>query len=61
MAATDVTPARAALADNDDVVLSGRAHLLDPYRDRIRIVEIDANEPVHLRRRHRPVRLVRPT
>jgi DNA-binding NarL/FixJ family response regulator len=46
MAATDPTPVTVALVDDYDVVLSGLAHMLEPYRDRVRIVEIDANEPV---------------
>jgi DNA-binding NarL/FixJ family response regulator len=32
--------------DDYDVVLIGLAHLFDEYRDRIVVVEIDANEPV---------------
>ena len=39
-------PIRIALVDDYDVVLVGLAHMLDPYSDRILIVEIDANEPV---------------
>ncbi len=35
-----------ALVDDYDVVLLGLARMLEGYRDRIRIVEIDANEPV---------------
>lgn len=39
-------PIRVALVDDYDVVLAGVAHMLDPYRDRVVIVEIDANESV---------------
>ena len=35
-----------ALVDDYDVVLLGLARMLDGYRDRVRIVEIDANEAV---------------
>jgi hypothetical protein len=35
-----------ALVDDYDVVLLGVARMLDGYHDRIRVVEIDANEPV---------------
>jgi DNA-binding NarL/FixJ family response regulator len=35
-----------ALVDDYDVVLLGVARMLDGYRDRVRIVEIDANEAV---------------
>jgi DNA-binding NarL/FixJ family response regulator len=35
-----------ALVDDYDVVLLGVARMLDGYRDRMRVVEIDANEPV---------------
>ena len=37
---------RVALVDDYDVVLLGLAHMLAEYRDRVVIVEIDANEPV---------------
>lgn len=40
-------PIRIALVDDYDVVLVGLAHMLDPYRDRVLIVEIDANEAVN--------------
>lgn len=39
-------PVTVALVDDYDVVLSGLAHMLEPYADRVRVVEIDANEPV---------------
>lgn len=35
-----------ALIDDYDVVLLGVARMLDGYRDRVRVVEIDANEPL---------------
>jgi DNA-binding NarL/FixJ family response regulator len=35
-----------ALVDDYDVVLLGMARMLDGYRDRVRVVEIDANEAV---------------
>jgi DNA-binding NarL/FixJ family response regulator len=41
------SPITVALVDDYDVVLAGVAHMLEGYRDRIAIVEIDANEPVH--------------
>lgn len=36
-----------ALVNDYDVVLTGVAHMLDRYRDRVVIAEIDANRPVH--------------
>jgi len=39
-------PVTVALVDDYDVVLSGLAHMLGPYQDRVLIVELDANEPV---------------
>jgi DNA-binding NarL/FixJ family response regulator len=39
-------PLTVALVDDYDVVLSGLAHMLAPYADRVRVVELDANEPV---------------
>lgn len=47
---TAVAPTRPitiALVDDYDVVLIGVAHLFDPYRDRVVVAEIDANEPLH--------------
>ncbi len=35
-----------ALIDDYDVVLTGIARMLDPYRDRVLVAEIDANEPL---------------
>jgi DNA-binding NarL/FixJ family response regulator len=40
------TPIRVALVDDYDVVLMGLARMFDDYRDRVVIVEIDANEAV---------------
>jgi DNA-binding NarL/FixJ family response regulator len=39
-------PLRVALVDDYDVVVIGLAHLFDPYRERIVIAELDANQPV---------------
>jgi DNA-binding NarL/FixJ family response regulator len=39
-------PLRIALVDDYDIVLLGLAHLLDGYRSRVVVAEIDANEPV---------------
>src|SRR4051794_12523743 len=39
-------PVPVALVDDYDVVLKGLAHLLDEYRDRVMVVEIDANQNV---------------
>ena len=41
------SPILVALIDDYDVVLTGVASMLDPYRDRVLIAEIDANEPLH--------------
>jgi DNA-binding NarL/FixJ family response regulator len=46
MAPTPDRPILIALVDDYDVVLAGVAHMLDPYRDRVLIAEIDANKPV---------------
>ena len=40
-------PLLIALIDDYDVVLTGVASMLDPYRDRVLVAEIDANEPLH--------------
>lgn len=40
------TPLTVALVDDYDVVLSGLAHMLAPYDDRVRIVELDATSSV---------------
>jgi DNA-binding NarL/FixJ family response regulator len=39
-------PVTVALVDDYDVVLLGVAHMFQGYRDRVLVVEIDANEPV---------------
>jgi DNA-binding NarL/FixJ family response regulator len=39
-------PITVALVDDYDVVLAGVAHMFERYRDRVLIVEIDANESV---------------
>src|SRR6478672_5163100 len=39
-------PITVALVDDYDVVLVGVAQMLDPYRDRVIVAEIDANEPL---------------
>jgi DNA-binding NarL/FixJ family response regulator len=39
-------PITVALVDDYDVVLAGVAKMLDRYRDRVVVVEIDANEPL---------------
>ena len=46
MAASPRPPVTVALVDDYDVVLAGLAHLLGPYQGRVRVVELDANEPV---------------
>ena len=43
---TDAGPIRIALIDDYDVVLMGIAGMLEPYRDRVEVVEIDANKPL---------------
>ena len=43
---TDASPILVALVDDYDVVLTGIASMLDPYRDRVLVAEIDANEPL---------------
>lgn len=40
------TPILIALIDDYDIVLTGIASMLDPYRDRVLVAEIDANEPL---------------
>lgn len=39
-------PVRIALVDDYDVVVYGLAHMLEPFRHRIEIVQLDVNEPV---------------
>lgn len=40
------SPVRIALVDDYDIVLAGLAHMLEPYRSRVQVVEIDANTPL---------------
>jgi len=40
------SPILIALIDDYDVVLTGIATMLDPYRDRVLVAEIDANKPL---------------
>ena len=40
-------PITIALVDDYDVVLLGVAHIIDRYRDRVLIAEIDTNKPLH--------------
>ena len=39
-------PISLALVDDYEVILAGVAHVFDEYRDRIRVVELDANKPI---------------
>jgi len=39
-------PVRIALIDDYDVVVFGLARMLEPFRDRVEVVELDVNEPV---------------
>lgn len=41
------SPILIALIDDYDVVLTGIASMLDPYRHRVLVAEIDANTPLH--------------
>lgn len=41
------SPLLIALIDDYDVVLTGIARMLDDYRDRVLVAEIDTNEPLH--------------
>jgi DNA-binding NarL/FixJ family response regulator len=47
MATTEDRPVRVALVDDYDVVVVGVATMLDPYRDRVVIAELDTGRPVH--------------
>ena len=40
-------PITIALVDDYDVVVVGVAHMLDPYRDRVLVAEIDTNSTLH--------------
>jgi DNA-binding NarL/FixJ family response regulator len=42
-----VPPILVALVDDYDVVLTGVASMLDPYRDRVLVAEIDSNAALH--------------
>ena len=46
-AVVETKPILIALVNDYDVVLTGVAHMIDGYRDRIVIAELDANEGVH--------------
>ena len=46
MAESSRTPITVALVDDYDVVLMGVAHILEQYRDRVVVAEIDTNMPV---------------
>ena len=41
------SPVLIALIDDYDVVLTGIARMLDPYRDRVLVAEIDTNKALH--------------
>ena len=47
MPPTRSSPITVALIDDYDVVLLGVAQMLDQYRDRVLIAEIDTNKPLH--------------
>jgi DNA-binding NarL/FixJ family response regulator len=47
MSGAAAKPITIALVDDYDVVVVGVAHMLDPYRDRVLVAEIDTNEPLH--------------
>jgi DNA-binding NarL/FixJ family response regulator len=44
--AASSTPILIALIDDYDIVLTGIARMLDPYRNRVQVAEIDANTPL---------------
>ena len=46
MMASRSKPILIALIDDYDIVLTGIARMLDPYRNRVLVAEIDANEPL---------------
>ena len=46
MAQTRTRPITVALVDDYEVVLMGLANIIDRYRDRVVVAEIDTNEPV---------------
>jgi DNA-binding NarL/FixJ family response regulator len=43
---TKHSPITVALVDDYDVVVLGVANMLDPYNDRVRIAELDTNQPL---------------
>jgi len=43
---TDPQPIKIALVDDYDVVVVGIANMLEPYRDRVVVAELDTNEPL---------------
>jgi DNA-binding NarL/FixJ family response regulator len=47
MSEPDEKPITVALVDDYDVVVVGVAHMLDPYRDRVLIAEMDTNSSLH--------------
>jgi DNA-binding NarL/FixJ family response regulator len=47
MTSTAAAPIRVALVDDYDVVLMGVARMFDRYRNRVLVVEIDANQSLH--------------
>ena len=47
MSPANSSPITVALVDDYDVVLLGVAQMLDQYRDRVLIAEIDTNEPLN--------------
>jgi DNA-binding NarL/FixJ family response regulator len=46
MQPTAQSPISTALVNDYDIVVMGLAHILEPYRDRVVIAELDANQPV---------------
>jgi NarL family two-component system response regulator LiaR len=46
MAEQDRRPVRVALVNDYEIVVKGLARLLEPYRDRVHLVEFDARRPV---------------
>ena len=44
---TSAGPITIAIVDDYDVVVSGVASMLDPYRDRVLVAELDADTPLH--------------
>jgi hypothetical protein len=49
------SPITIALIDDYDVVVMGVAYILEQYRDRVVIAELDTNRPFR-QRRHRALR-----